>query len=411
MRARPVVAALALLVYPACQSSPPPQAAPPAPPDSRVEALDAARAWAHLEEFAEIGPRVMGTQGAARAREYILAELEKLGLETTLQRVRVTFSRGSEGSVEELELYNIAAVVPGASSDVFLVIAPFDTRPFETFSFPGVNDGGSGAALLLELARVLAADPLPYTTWLVFLEGEAPRLPGRAPAPPSNFGSYALAQRLKSLGALQQVRLAVVLNQICDADLHVARDLGSHRIYREEFWRAAARLGYRDAFPPAASFESPAGSHQALIQAGLRPVVALIDTSFGGSEPPGPYAGTEDDDLEHCSSESLRVVGEVTLEALGSIGTRLAKIDRFSESPVTGTEALRLESLPATQLPATGTTTDDSGAAPPLAEPEAPAPPATDAAPEAGAAPEAAGELPQVGGAASEPAESAREKP
>lgn len=406
MRARFVVAALALLVSSACQSSPPPQAAPPLPPDSRVQALEAERAWAHLEAFAEIGPRVMGTAGAARARGYIRDELEKLGLETTQQRVRVTLQRG-EDPVEELELYNIAAVVPGASSDVFLVIAPFDTRPFETFAFQGVNDGGSGAALLLELARVLAADPLPYTTWLVFLEGEAPRTPGRMPAVPSRFGSHALAQRLKTLGAMHQVRLAVVVNQICDADLHIARDLGSHRIYREEFWRAAARLGYRDAFPPTASFESPAASHQALIQAGLRPVVALVDTSFGGGEPPGPYAGTEDDDLEHCSPESLRVVGEVTLEALGSIGTRLAKIDRFADSPVAASKELRLESLPTTEAPAAGSA---SGGSATLAEPEAPAPQA-DAAPKADAAPEAAGERPEAVGGTPEAVETPREEP
>ena len=40
--------------------------------------------------------------------------------------------------------------------------------------YVGANEGASGAALLLELARVIAEKPLPYTTWIVFLDGEAP---------------------------------------------------------------------------------------------------------------------------------------------------------------------------------------------------------------------------------------------
>ena len=59
-----------------------------------------------------------------------------------------------------------------------------------------------------------------------------------------------------------------------------------------------------------------------LLSEGFRKVVALVDTSFGGEEPPGLYAGTEDDNPEHCSQDSLGIVGEVTVEALDRIGER-----------------------------------------------------------------------------------------
>jgi glutaminyl-peptide cyclotransferase len=341
MRARlftvPVLLALGL----ACQSSPPPAARVPAPPAERAEAFEAQRAWEHLSTLAEIGPRVMGTEGVRRAGDYILDELAKLDIEPIEQEIT---ARRGEQDEEPLALRNIAAKIPGRSSDVFLLVAPYDTRRYESFRFLGVNDGGSGAALLLEIARVLAADPLPYTTWLVFLDGEAPLAPGSVPvASPSHFGSRALANQLHEEGVLAGVRLALVLNRVCDADLRVARDLLSHRIYREEFWRAAARLGRSDAFPPGASFESPVASHYALAAVGLRRVVALVDTSFGGDEPPGLYAGTEDDDLEHCSADSLEAVGKVALEALDKISQRLAKIDRFAKSPLEGTSELTFE--------------------------------------------------------------------
>ena len=66
----------------------------------------------------------------------------------------------------------------------------------------------------------------------------------------------------------------------------------------------------------------------------MRPIVAIADASFGGDEPPGIYARTEDDVPAHCAPESLRTVGEVTLETLDTLGSRLAKIDRFARSPL-----------------------------------------------------------------------------
>ena len=116
-----------------------------------------------------------------------------------------------------------------------------------------MNDGASGAAVLLELARVIAAEPLPYTTWFVFLDGES--LPSSADGTPDPIGSRVFALLLSERAAGEQVRLAVVLNRVCDPDLKIARDLGSHRIYREEFWRAAARLGHADAFQRDGAFE------------------------------------------------------------------------------------------------------------------------------------------------------------
>ncbi len=288
------------------------------------------RAFDDLRALTEIGPRVAGSEGAARARAYIEGELDKLGLEVEREEVSVTFSPDSP----PLELTSLIATVPGESEDLFVLAAPYDTRPFEAFDFVGANDGGSGAALLLELARVLSGHRLPYTTLFVFLDGEAIRGGGDSDTPRlERLGSSGLAHRWATEGVLRRIRLLVLFNQVCDPDLRVARDLRSHRMYREEFWGAAARLQHEDAFPPGQPFESPSASHLSFLNRGLRPVVAIVDTSFGGDEPPGSYANTEDDDLEHCSPQSLEIVGVVTLETLGRLAQRLERIDRFADAP------------------------------------------------------------------------------
>jgi glutaminyl-peptide cyclotransferase len=341
MRARPEVCAVLLgaAVALACQSAPPPSPPPKAGAAAGMELFDSDRAWRDLEAFAAIGPRVMGSDGAARARRYIVSELGDAGLQT--ERLGVRVEREGE---PVLRLENVAAVISGESSDLMLLVAPYDTRPYSTFQHQGVNEGGSGAAVLLELARSLARQQLSYTVWFVFLEGEAPHGED-ALAEPSHFGSQGLAQRLVELDAIPHIRLGVVIDRVCDADLEIARDLGSHRIYREEFWRAAGRLGRSEAFPRTSGFQSPRSSQEALRSVGLERVVTLSDTSFGGDEPPGLYAGSEDDTIERCSPESLETVGLVTLEGINTISRRLARIDRFSRSPVEGAEALRLEQL------------------------------------------------------------------
>jgi Zn-dependent M28 family amino/carboxypeptidase len=227
-----------------------------------------------------------------------------------------------------LELVSLVAEIRGESPQRFVLAAGYDTRRFEQFPFVGANDGASGPALLLELARVIQAHPLPYTTWIVFLDGEAPVGAGAEAPPPT--GSQALAQELLAQGAAAPVRLVVTFQQVGDAELRVARDLRSHRLFREEFWLAAARLGRNEAFRTDDAFESPPGSHLAFIAAGFRGVVQVTDSSYGGEVPPGAWANSEDDTPERCSPRSLEAVGAVTLEALDRIAGRLAKIDRFT---------------------------------------------------------------------------------
>jgi hypothetical protein len=312
-----------------CQSAP---AGPPPPEAPVASEFSGDAAYAHLRALAQIGPRTAGTPGAEQARAYLRAELEKLGLEVHEQRIAESWQE-QEGATELVNLYT---VIPGASPDRFVLGAAYDTRPSEELRFVGANQGASAPALLLELARVIQANPLLYTTWIVFFDGEAPRSAAEDPtAGPSRAGSTVFARQLEQDGQAP-VRLVVAFEQVGDADLHVARDLRSHRLFREEFWLAAARLGRTDAFRADDPFESPDGSHQSFLEQGLRGVVLLTDPSYGGDEPPGSYA--EEDTPEHCSAESLESVGVVTLSALDRIGERLAKIDRLAE-PREETEA------------------------------------------------------------------------
>jgi hypothetical protein len=338
---------------------------------------------------------VSGTEGAERARAYLAGQLEALGIrveenlpeparepaasDSPAAEAGVPASSAAEAEAEAEggggsgaeppapEPRNLVGVVPGASEDLILLVAPYDSPPHQSPGFVGANDGGSGAAVLLALAPALASAPLPYTTWLLFLDGEASGSDGS----PGLRGSAAAADRLARAGLAPRVRLLLAMNRVCDPELRVARDLLSHRPYREEVWKSASRLGYRQLFEQE-RFEQPRGSHWAFQRVGVRSV-ALMDSTREQEEAPDLAAGSEDDDLAHCSARSLDAVASVSLDALQAISRRLAKVDRFSAAPDLALTRPAPDQAPAVEAPPA-----EAPEAPPAEAVETASPPAVE---------------------------------
>jgi Peptidase family M28 len=328
-----------------------------APVEVPAGAFSGQRAWSDLEALAALGPRPLGSSGAEGAQRLIVSTLADEGISS--ETVTTTIDSADLGP---LTLTHVVALLPGASPDRLVLVAPYDSGKYDGFEFVGANDGASGAALLLELARALSGRERHYTVEFVWLQGEG-RL-GRGNESERDLrwqGSRSLAARWAEQGRLAPIRLLVVFNRVCDADLRIARDLGSHRVHRDEFWTAARRLGHADVFPTDRGYEGVTSSHLAFRKAGVRPVVAIEDTAFGGDEVPGLYAGNEGDVLTHCSPDSLTAVGEVTVEALGAIAVRLAKIDRFASSPSAEPEAAEVGEEPVSPPPGAEEPASDAG--------------------------------------------------
>lgn len=367
----PVGCALAVL---ACGSSPfsrtPAEAPAPAiRPGATLaeEPFSGDRAWAHLVALSELGPRPHGSTANQEAAEYIRSRLEELGLDVKDLPISMGKKKkgdqkdsadaeapaGEDGGAARISATHIVATIPGPSPDTIALMAHFDTAATTT----GANDGASGPAVLLELARQLMERPLDYTVQFVFLDNEmafpevekedapaaetdtedadaeaAPDAEAAAPPPPPDpllHGSNLLAGYLEHAGVMDEIRLAVFYRQVGDSDLTVARDLHSNRIHRDTFFDTAADLGLGAAFPTDRGFTETRSSHRPFVSHGLRRVVAISDPWYGGDEPPGEFWG-EMDRPEHCSPESLHTVGVVSLGALRRISQQLAKIDRAS---------------------------------------------------------------------------------
>jgi hypothetical protein len=325
---------------------PPPPPAEPAPDPSQ---FSGERAWKHLERLVEIGPRVSGTPEVEAARAYIRAELEAIGLEPKPLSFAVEVGLG-DGKTGRVEFESVLAVMSGESDDIIVLAAPFDSRYFEGFSHVGANNGASGAALLLEMARVLSVNSLPYTVWLAFLEGDAAH--SEDTKQDERFlGSRGLVAELEEAGAFSRLRMMVYFNQVADRDLAIANDLRSDRVYRNAFQHVARELGHASAFSPERPFSRPPGGHEAFISAGIRRVMSVIDDAFGGDEAPGVYWQTEEDTLAQCDPESLAIAGTVSNAALRQVVGLLRKVDRFSRRPAPAPQAESAEAVEAAETP------------------------------------------------------------
>jgi Zn-dependent M28 family amino/carboxypeptidase len=261
--------------------------------------VDGAAALRHVDRLVAIGPRVAGSPGAERARAYIVGELRRIGLEPEVQSFEAATPHG------RLRLANVIVRLPGRRSDVIVLAGHYDTKLFNSFRFVGANDGGSSAALLIELARRLAKASREYTVWIVWFDGEEARETWTASD--SLYGSRHLAAELERAGRLPQA--LVLMDMIGDNDLNIRRDTYSTPWLTDILWASAARLGHSRYF-----LNDPMpveDDHVPFLKAGVAAAL-LIDFDY-------PPWHTADDTLDKVSARSLAVVGDVVLDALPSI--------------------------------------------------------------------------------------------
>ena len=265
--------------------------------------FDGAAALHHLERLVAIGPRVAGTPGGTRARDYITAELKRAGVQVRVEAFEAATPDG------RVNMANVIGVVAGRRKDVILVGGHYDTKVFKNFVFVGANDGGSSTALLLELARALAARPREFTYWIAFFDGEEARAGWTATD--SLYGSRRMAADLARRGELP--RAVIVADMIGDRDLNIRREAASTPWLTDLVWDSARRLGQGAHF--LGETIGVEDDHAPFLRAGV-PAALLIDFDF-------PWWHTAQDTLDKVSARSLQIVGDVLLDALPAIEDRL----------------------------------------------------------------------------------------
>jgi glutaminyl-peptide cyclotransferase len=252
------------------------------------------RAFQDVEYQMALGPRIVGSSSHSQVIAWMEKDLAAAGWKTEPQNlqwqgqpVQNVIAKRGNGS---------KWIVLGAHYDSRLW-ADQDPDPAKRKQpVPGANDGASGVAVLLELARTLPKD-LDKTIWLVFFDAEDN---GDIPGYDWLLGSKAFVATLAG-----HPDAAVVVDMIGDKNLDIYMERNSNPGLTTQIWQQAATLGYQAEIIQSYKY-SMLDDHTPFLQAGI-PAVDMIDFDY-------PAWHTTQDTTDKVSAKSLQIVGD-TLRA------------------------------------------------------------------------------------------------
>ena len=244
-------------------------------------------ALASVNEQINFGPRIPGSDAHRVFIDWAANELSASGWNVEMPVEQVL----------EIPIQNIVAK-KGNHGPLLILGAHYDSRlkadqdhDFPEQPVPGANDGASGVAVLLELARCLKV-PAEMQVWLVLFDAEDQ---GNLPGWDWILGSGVFAESLTETPAA-----VVVVDMIGDRNLNIRYEQNSNPAIREEIWNIAGSLGYQRAFIPEEGY-SILDDHTPFLRKGI-PAVDIIDFDY-------PYWHTTQDTPDKVSAESLEMVG------------------------------------------------------------------------------------------------------
>ena len=268
-------------------------------PELALVKFDGQRALTDVYHQTKLGPRIPNSDAHAQIRSWMQEELEAAGWQVDVQAFEKFGHKGynliaSHGEIEP-------EIILGAHYDSRIYADHDPDAEKRNQAVLGANDGASGVAILLELARKIPAQqPPPYSSiWLVFFDLEDN---GNIPSWEWILGSQAFVD-----GYTLNPEAVVILDMIGDADLNIYLEKNSNPELRAEIWEQAAALGYESIFIPQEKF-SMLDDHTPFLEAGM-PAIDIIDFDY-------PYWHTTEDTADKISEESLQIVGDTILSWL-----------------------------------------------------------------------------------------------
>jgi len=279
---------------------------------SNVPRFDEDHAFSYLVAQCDFGPRNPGSDGYYACLDYLITELDQSANEIILQ----DFSYQEQRYKKRYNLENIVARYNPDSEFQTIISAHWDTRPWADQEdlrqdrdqpIIGANDGASGVAILLELAKIMGENPPPIGVNLVFFDGEDLGVPGEN----STYcqGSRFFAKNLP----IPRPNEAINLDMVGDKQLVLPIErysLEYHPKLVRHLWDRAKDMGL-DAFIGRVDY-AIYDDHIPLNEIAGIPSIDIIDFKY-----PNSYANfwhTMNDIPENCSEESLGQVGALMVD-------------------------------------------------------------------------------------------------
>lgn len=290
--------------------------------------FDADSAYAFCERQCDFGPRVMNSEAHDKCGEWIVAKFKQYGCSVTEQKADL---KAFDGTV--LKSNNIIASYKPELTTRILLCAHWDSRPWAdndpdstNWRKPvmAANDGASGIAVMLEVARLLQkADSLKVGVDFVCFDAEDWGVPQWSDAE-DNGDSWALGAQYWAANPHKpgyEARFGILLDMVGGAGARFYQE-GMSKEYApqivDKVWAAARAAGYESLFP-----NDQGGyvtdDHIPVNKTARIPTVDIIpyypncqQSSFG------PTWHTVNDTMENIDRNTLKAVGQTIVQVLFS---------------------------------------------------------------------------------------------
>ena len=133
-------------------------------------------AMQHIQKQCAFGARVPGTEAHRQCGDYLVQKFRNYGCTVMEQRVELDLYDGTK-----IPARNIIASTLPESTDRVLICAHWDSRPWADHDpdeanhhtpVPAANDGASGVAVMLEMARLIQGSPLSFGVDFICFDAE-----------------------------------------------------------------------------------------------------------------------------------------------------------------------------------------------------------------------------------------------
>lgn len=283
-----------------------------------VPAFNRDSAYAFVEQQVAFGPRVPGSEAHQACREWMVGKFQSYGAEVIEQHFQAKTYYGAT-----LPATNIIAQFNPRASKRILLAAHWDSRhtadsPLSTERknepILGADDGGSGTAVLLEIARLLHQHPIDLGVDIILFDAED--LGQSGTEDPNSITTWCLGAQHWARNihtGNYKPRYGILLDMVGSAGAQFPIEAYSRQFAPQVVsmvWDLAKKMGYDNYFLPTVG-GGITDDHYFVNTIARIPMIDIINRSPETETGFGAYWHTHDDNLDIIDRRTLKAVGQV----------------------------------------------------------------------------------------------------
>lgn len=276
-----------------------------------IPTFNSTNAFAHIQTQIDFGPRRMNSEAHENCKNWLKEKLEEFNFETELQNFEAKAYTG-----ELLKGTNIHGYHNKNVKERILLCAHYDTRHIADKDsiniekpIDGADDGASGVAAILEIARLVDESKLPMGVDIVFFDAEDHGSDQENQSYTWGLGSQYWAKELRKTD--YDYKYGILLDMVGAKNATFRKEgfsVQSAKSTVDQIWALAKNMG-RDRYFIDKKIGFITDDHRFIIEKTNIPMIDIINVQESGQF--GHYHHRHSDNIEVIDKETLIAVGQV----------------------------------------------------------------------------------------------------